>query len=200
MKILRIGNQFYLHEVQIKEKLLDVFKTGVITGTSRAPKSMLLDVWKRVKQIEENCSKVIDENGEPLVVYHGSPTSGIKVFEMNEALFGEGAFFTNVAEEALDYTGLELLDYEDVGKMDEAAVEQADKQVGWLEMEVARLKPDELGLNFQHDEVAYNKKLREYLWWQKYGGALMSKGKDKKMPCTISRTGHKHLFHVNTQL
>lgn len=48
------------------------------------------------------------------MVYHGSPTSGIKVFEMNEALFGEGAFFTNVAEEALDYTGLELLDYEDM--------------------------------------------------------------------------------------
>ncbi len=72
----------------------------------------------------ENASKVVDENGEPMVMYHGSPTRGIKVFEMNEALFGEGAFFTNVAEEALDYTGLELLDYKDVGEMDEAAVEQ----------------------------------------------------------------------------
>lgn len=84
--------------------------------------------------------------------------------------------------------------------MDEAAVEQADKQVEWLEMEVARLKPDEVGLNFQHDEVAYNTKLREYLWWQKYGGDLMSKGKDKKMPCTISRQGTNNFFYVNTQL
>lgn len=63
---------FYLHEVQIKKKLLDVFKTGVVTGTSGASKSTLLNVWQRVKQIEENCSKVVDENGEPLVVYHGS--------------------------------------------------------------------------------------------------------------------------------
>lgn len=63
---------FYLHEVQIKKKLLDVFKTGVVTGTSGASKSILLNVWQRVKQIEENCSKVVDENGEPLVVYHGS--------------------------------------------------------------------------------------------------------------------------------
>ena len=60
---------FYLHEVQIKEKLLDVFKTGVVTGTSGASKSVLLDVWQRVKQIEENGSKVVDENGEPLVTY-----------------------------------------------------------------------------------------------------------------------------------
>lgn len=49
---------FYLHEVQIKEKLPDVFKTGVVTGTSGASRSRLLDVWQRVKQIEENGSKV----------------------------------------------------------------------------------------------------------------------------------------------
>ncbi|MBQ4614092.1 MAG: hypothetical protein IJB31_04105 [Akkermansia sp.] len=77
---------FYLHEVQIKEKLLDVFKTGVVTGTSGAPQSILLDVWNRVKEIEENCSKVVDENGEPLVVYHGSPTGGFTIFR-NESYF-----------------------------------------------------------------------------------------------------------------
>ncbi|MDO4410086.1 MAG: hypothetical protein Q4C05_02250 [Akkermansia sp.] len=177
-----------------------MFKTATKGSTHQALISLLALRDEEVNSLWGNCSKVIDENGKPLVVYHGSPTSEIKVFEINEALFGEGAFFTNVAEEALDYTGLELLDYEDVGEMDETAVEQADKQVEWLEMVVARLKPDELGLNFQHDEVAYNTKLREYLWWQKYGGDLMRKGKDKKMPCTISRTGNKHLFHVNTQL
>lgn len=61
----RIG--FYLHEVQIKERLRDAFKTGVVTGASGVPKSILMDVASRVKEIEEGMSKVVDENGEPLV-------------------------------------------------------------------------------------------------------------------------------------
>ncbi len=103
---------FYLHEVQIKEKLLDVFKTGVVTGTSGAPKSILLDVWQRVKQIEENCSKVVDENGEPLVVYHGS-LQWFQVFnngnERHQSGAPDGTIFANdnreIAVSFVDYYG-----------------------------------------------------------------------------------------------
>ena len=72
---------FYLHEVQVKEKLLSVFKTGLYTGTQGAPKSILLDIYRRVKENEESCSKVVDENGEPMVVYHGTPEDFGNVFE-----------------------------------------------------------------------------------------------------------------------
>ncbi len=103
---------FYLHEVQIKEKLLDVFKTGVITGTSGASKSILLDVWQRVKQIEENCSKVVDENGEPLVVYHGS-LQWFQIFndgnERHQSGAPDGTIFANdnreIAVSFVDYYG-----------------------------------------------------------------------------------------------
>ncbi|MBS5507603.1 MAG: hypothetical protein KHX31_03115 [Akkermansia sp.] len=78
----RIG--FYLHEVQIKERLRDAFKTGVITGASGVPKSILMDVASRVKEIEEGMSKVVDENGEPRVVYHGT-RGDFTVFNMEKA-------------------------------------------------------------------------------------------------------------------
>ena len=55
---------FYLHEVQIKEKLLDVFKTGVNTGTPRALRSIIALNYDAVKDIEKNCIKIVDENGE----------------------------------------------------------------------------------------------------------------------------------------
>lgn len=114
---------FYLHEVQVKEKLLDVFKTGVVTSTPGAPKSILLQVMGRVQDIERKCSKILDENGEPLVMYHGSPTSGIREFEIHKALYGEGAFFTSSPEEALSYTGLDEDEFEDWDEFDAAATD-----------------------------------------------------------------------------
>jgi hypothetical protein len=48
----------------------------------------------------ENASKVVDENGEPLVVFHGSRYGGINVFDINQSkrdssgLKEYGSFFT----------------------------------------------------------------------------------------------------------
>ena len=45
-------------------------------------------------------SKVVDKDGEPLVVYHGSPNKGIQIFDKNRignrdnGFFGEGFYFT----------------------------------------------------------------------------------------------------------
>lgn len=64
---------FYLHEVEIKKKLEDVFKTSTEGGTPQASRSILALRAEDVKREEEGMSKVVDENGEPLVVYHGSP-------------------------------------------------------------------------------------------------------------------------------
>ena len=102
----RIG--FYLHEVQIKERLRDAFKTGVVTGASGVPKSILMDVASRVKEIEESMSQVVDENGEPRVVYHGTPNE-FTVFrntQQNDAgWLGKGYYFYGVERESLGYMG-----------------------------------------------------------------------------------------------
>ena len=74
---------FYLHEVEVKEKLGNVFKTSTEGGTRQAPRSILALRDAEVNTIWENCSKVVDENGEPMVVYHG--TSSPEAF----TVFGE---------------------------------------------------------------------------------------------------------------
>lgn len=59
---------FYLHEVVLQKSLQsEEFKTGINTG------SKLGDVAKVLQKIvtaSDDVSKVVDENGEPKVVYH----------------------------------------------------------------------------------------------------------------------------------
>ena len=59
---------FYLHEVELKEKAENAFKTP--TKGSAFPTSRLILAKKAYKVNEEGVSKVVDENGEPRVVYH----------------------------------------------------------------------------------------------------------------------------------
>ena len=57
----------------------------------------------------ENASKVVDENGEPKVVYHGGAwrplleEKGNAVFKMRGGLMGKGAYFTDTLSTAIDY-------------------------------------------------------------------------------------------------
>ena len=57
----------------------------------------------------ENASKVVDENGEPRVMHHGSSwrplqeTDGRAVFNMEDGALGKGAYFTSAFPEAADY-------------------------------------------------------------------------------------------------
>lgn len=87
---------FYLHEVEVKEKLGNVFKTSTEGGTRQASRSILARWNDKVNTIFENCSKVVDENGEPLVVYHGTPKGGFKEFK-------EESYFTPHREYAERY-------------------------------------------------------------------------------------------------
>lgn len=90
---------FYLHEVEIKKKLEDVFKTSTEGGTSQASRSILALRAEDVKREEENMSKVVDENGEPLVVYHGT-SHEFTVFNKHAGsahdagYYGQGFYFT----------------------------------------------------------------------------------------------------------
>lgn len=55
-----------------------------------------------------NDSKVVDEQGNPLVVYHGTGSSGITKFKMQNGAIGKGVYFSSVFEEAADYASEKL--------------------------------------------------------------------------------------------
>lgn len=81
------GNAFYLHEVEIKKTLEDMFKTTTKGAISQASRLIL---GKHLAEVKKNVSKVVDENGEPLVVYHGTrATSRFNVFEGSEHFFSD---------------------------------------------------------------------------------------------------------------
>ena len=75
---------FYVHEVEIKEKLSNVFKTSTEGGTRQASRSILAQRANEVNTLLDNGSKVVDENGEPMVVYHGT-RSAFTVFDRSKS-------------------------------------------------------------------------------------------------------------------
>ena len=84
-------NSFYLHEVEIKETLEDMFKTTTEGAISQASR---LIIGKHLAEVKGNVSKVVDENGEPLVVYHGTENGGFTVFD-KDLIASEGGFYFN---------------------------------------------------------------------------------------------------------
>ena len=60
-------NIFYLHEVEVKEKAQSAFKTATKRG---APQASKLIISRKLSEVKENVSKIVDENGEPLAVFH----------------------------------------------------------------------------------------------------------------------------------
>ena len=88
------SNNFYLHEVEVKEKLQfgnqvrnymdeDRPNRNTKTGASK------LIIAKLLSEGKFESSKVVDENGEPLMVFHGSPVSEITQFDRQGANGGE---------------------------------------------------------------------------------------------------------------
>ncbi len=91
---------FYLHEVEIKKKLEDVFKTSTEGGTPQASRSILARRAEDIKREEEEISKVVDENGEPMVVYHGTQRDFGNVFrDPEEDRDWRGQYDMNYAED-----------------------------------------------------------------------------------------------------
>jgi len=77
-KIKRIQkNSFYLHEVEIKKKLQDVFKTRTESGTSKGASKLI--IAKKLQEVKSKNIFNIDENGEPIPE---------KVKEFEKEIFG----------------------------------------------------------------------------------------------------------------
>lgn len=56
--------------------------------------------------ISNDVSKVIDENGEPLVVYHGTTTPNITIFDLDKTQSGRAFWFANMeAQKGVFYLG-----------------------------------------------------------------------------------------------
>jgi len=55
-----------------------------------------------------NASKVVDENGEPLVVYHGTFKTFNKFEKSNRGSYGEGFYFTQNEKTASNYGNIVL--------------------------------------------------------------------------------------------
>lgn len=84
VKKIRGQQRFYLHEVERKKTLDGVFKSVANNGNASQVSKLILG--KHLAEVKGNVSKVVDENGEPKVVYHGSPYYGFTIFK-NESYF-----------------------------------------------------------------------------------------------------------------
>lgn len=84
VKKIRGQQRFYLHEVERKKTLDGVFKSVANNGNASQVSKLILG--KHLAEVKGNVSKVLDENGEPKVVYHGSPYYGFTIFK-NESYF-----------------------------------------------------------------------------------------------------------------
>jgi hypothetical protein len=86
--------------VEIKEKSYSVFKTGPDTSTPEAShqpqeakgseivSGSKLIIAKKLADVKGQVSKIVDENGEPLVVYHSGDFNENEDIPLNDMHFG----------------------------------------------------------------------------------------------------------------
>ncbi|MBL8420177.1 MAG: hypothetical protein JNK92_06025, partial [Dechloromonas sp.] len=104
-------NRMYLHSVTTKESLLNDRVSGADaeaserSGSSR--KGGIYKILHDALNFNGDVSKVVDANGEPLVVYHGTTKAGFTKFETVRSSKVDGAyFFTSNLRMARSYSGV----------------------------------------------------------------------------------------------
>ena len=103
VKKVRGQQRFYLHEVEIKKTLDGVFKSVANNGNASQVSKLILG--KHLAEVKGNVSKVVDENGEPKVVYHGTPKfDRFSIFKKGSGGYlGPAIYFTNLKAYAQKY-------------------------------------------------------------------------------------------------
>lgn len=100
------GNKFYLHEVEIRKTIENLFKTEPkYPANSQSSK---LIIGKHIAEVKGKVSKVVDENSEPLVVYHGTDNGDFTVFDRNKSRnlqYAKGFFFSSDMNVAKSFGG-----------------------------------------------------------------------------------------------
>ena len=112
----------YFDKETYNEELLSIKKKAIADGTfMKAPNGKPTNLnerqWLQVRtkafkdwfgdweNDPENASKVVDENGEPLVVYHGTTTPNIHIFDLEKTVSGKAFWFANEVAQKLVYYG-----------------------------------------------------------------------------------------------
>jgi hypothetical protein len=138
---------------ELPKSLLDIynnpdirFEDGGLLAPNGKPSNLTLEQYKLVRTPEfkawfgdwendpKNASKVVDENGEPLVVYHGSNNNSINVFNVDKSGtvqysdWGKGIYFTP-SKSTADYYSNEAL--KKINKDYNDAYELYEKTKSW---------------------------------------------------------------------
>ena len=89
-------NRFYLHEVTSVKRLQDAVSLTNSGQSPTAHQGVIAKVLQNIISASDNVSKVVDENGEPMVVYHGTG-SEFWEFKYNDDSneLGAGYYFTD---------------------------------------------------------------------------------------------------------
>ena len=84
------SDKIYVHEVWTEDEIKGIplqtaakFSNSKPHGGNTLYKSILADFLNKGNE----CSKIVDENGEPLVVYHGTPLGGFDTFKRQQNYF-----------------------------------------------------------------------------------------------------------------
>lgn len=127
------GDRYYDHNLTAieKKKLLDLIESQAVEGedfgTTPGTQPTILSTYKGkqlVSLLQVDASKVVDANGEPKVVFHGSnwrpilEEPGKATFKMRSGLMGRGAYFTDNFTNAADYAR-EKYEWENYKEVDE---------------------------------------------------------------------------------
>lgn len=133
-QIAVIDNGYYLIQFKdsIPNKEIKEANESKIVGNITIPKgSYIIEHYIQGELVEtigtinnSNVSKVVDENGEPLVVYHGTNVENITIFDRNKgkehgtftATNRLGSFFTDITPEAESYAAVTWLRNSKEGK------------------------------------------------------------------------------------
>ena len=103
------GNKYYDHSLTEIEKGKLIDEVGALSTTLPSSNQSALSEYKDSKLIsllQTNSSKVVDENGEPMVVYHGTNKFGFTVFDKEFSDDKTSIFFTDRVDIAKGYAGV----------------------------------------------------------------------------------------------
>lgn len=123
-EIFKDNEEQFLFEMAVQCNTLDA-KKGAIDVAGKELIDLAIKLYPNAKLGDSfipKVSKVVDENGEPLVVYHGSPSVNIKVFNINNSerldsgLKEYGSFFTTNKKVADVYSKIPLTKQAEIEK------------------------------------------------------------------------------------
>jgi hypothetical protein len=105
-------HRFYLHEVVLQKNLQsEEFKTGMDTGSKLGD---IANVIRNIVSASDNVSKIVDENGEPKVVYHGTRNGFFTKFDTKGAgkTRDTGVWFADSEYNAAGYSDRNYIEFD----------------------------------------------------------------------------------------